>query len=412
MAKRILDARVRQKKDTLANWNANPLILEDGEQAFVVSEDGSGLNFKIGDGTKRFSDLSWFTIVVNGESLVVVDTIEDMRNLPSEIIEQLETGLLKGVQVNGYYSKGDTPASIIYYLSDTTADDDGGSVIDVSGVKLEHIFQDFVAVTYFGIKEGEDSSIRIQEILNKGFKLDGLSKTLTLDSPISVNKLNLRNCTISSKSSEEWSTQNYIITCENLNETSSISNIVFDGSDKSGGIQILNSNNFTISDCKFINNGYIGLYLEYCNEVNVVNSYSENNGWNYISSGNSGIRFEYCNYCKLDNYTAKNEYGKVATFSNSTYCSLNKFTCTESDTEQPIIYLSRGNNNTCFDLTIRGSKHPLKLSRQESNSLVSNFFFDSSDFSMTGYSSILIQGGINNVINNGKLVNGTTDASV
>ena len=60
MAKRILEARVKQKKDTLANWMANDLILLDGEQAFVVNDAGAGVNFKIGDGTKAFRDLPYW----------------------------------------------------------------------------------------------------------------------------------------------------------------------------------------------------------------------------------------------------------------------------------------------------------------------------------------------------------------
>lgn len=60
-----LEARVFQKTDTLANWMANPLILGKGEQAFVASSvDGVAVIFKIGDGSKKFSDLPWpdFTV--------------------------------------------------------------------------------------------------------------------------------------------------------------------------------------------------------------------------------------------------------------------------------------------------------------------------------------------------------------
>ncbi len=59
MAKRVIEARVRQKKDTLENWNNNPLILLDGEQAFVLNANGREVNYKIGDGTKRFSELEF-----------------------------------------------------------------------------------------------------------------------------------------------------------------------------------------------------------------------------------------------------------------------------------------------------------------------------------------------------------------
>lgn len=56
-------ARVKQKVATEEEW----LLVEDelgpifeGEQAFVVDASGNGVNFKIGDGTKKFSELPYF----------------------------------------------------------------------------------------------------------------------------------------------------------------------------------------------------------------------------------------------------------------------------------------------------------------------------------------------------------------
>lgn len=71
----IIEARVKQKKDTLANWEANPIILLDGEQAFVVNDSGQPVNFKIGDGTKRFSELP-FWIQYDQASFVPVSGFE------------------------------------------------------------------------------------------------------------------------------------------------------------------------------------------------------------------------------------------------------------------------------------------------------------------------------------------------
>lgn len=56
---RTIEARVRQKKDTLEGWMNNPLILLDGEQAFVLNANGREINYKLGDGTKRFSELEF-----------------------------------------------------------------------------------------------------------------------------------------------------------------------------------------------------------------------------------------------------------------------------------------------------------------------------------------------------------------
>lgn len=59
----VLNARVKQKLATEAYW----LSIEDelgvifeGEQAFVYNDDGVPVNFKIGDGTKLFSELPYF----------------------------------------------------------------------------------------------------------------------------------------------------------------------------------------------------------------------------------------------------------------------------------------------------------------------------------------------------------------
>src|SRR5690606_32303493 len=54
---KTIKARVQQKTDTLVNWMANDMVIKAGEQAFVINDDGTPLNFKIGDGTKAFRDL-------------------------------------------------------------------------------------------------------------------------------------------------------------------------------------------------------------------------------------------------------------------------------------------------------------------------------------------------------------------
>lgn len=73
----------------------------------------------------------------NKELFLEKDTMAQMRALSSTDILLLKMGYYKGVRLNGYYTEGDTPTPIEYYLSDTTESDDGGSVIDVGGVKLE-----------------------------------------------------------------------------------------------------------------------------------------------------------------------------------------------------------------------------------------------------------------------------------
>jgi hypothetical protein len=59
----VLNARVKQKIDTESNWIAEEDIfgvIFEGEQAFVKNDEGMPVNFKIGDGTKKFSELPYF----------------------------------------------------------------------------------------------------------------------------------------------------------------------------------------------------------------------------------------------------------------------------------------------------------------------------------------------------------------
>jgi len=52
------NARVRNKRDTEANWTANNPVLLDGEIVLVDMAAG-GIRTKIGDGEKAFNDLDY-----------------------------------------------------------------------------------------------------------------------------------------------------------------------------------------------------------------------------------------------------------------------------------------------------------------------------------------------------------------
>lgn len=65
----VLNARVKQKLATEADWLAisDELgVIFEGEQAFVYNESGIAVNFKIGDGTKKFSELPYFIAYYSG----------------------------------------------------------------------------------------------------------------------------------------------------------------------------------------------------------------------------------------------------------------------------------------------------------------------------------------------------------
>lgn len=91
----------------------------------------------------------------DGELFLEKDTMAQMRALTSYEILLLKAGVYKGVKLNGYYTKNDTPKPIEYVISSTSETDDGGSVIVIGDVKLEHKFTGDVDVRYFGAKSGE-----------------------------------------------------------------------------------------------------------------------------------------------------------------------------------------------------------------------------------------------------------------
>lgn len=76
-----------------------------------------------------------FDLEVRGEFLIA-DNVQELRNIPEQVLQLLVNGTYKGVTLLGYYIKGDTPAPIEYYLSDTIDPDDGGSVFEVGSIKL------------------------------------------------------------------------------------------------------------------------------------------------------------------------------------------------------------------------------------------------------------------------------------
>ena len=92
------------------------------------------------------------------------DSVDEMRNLSSFEILLLKMGVYRHVQLNGYYEKGDTPEPIDYFLSDTSEEDDGGSVVETSDIKLEHNFNGYYNSLYYGIHSSQSNNT---EAINK-----------------------------------------------------------------------------------------------------------------------------------------------------------------------------------------------------------------------------------------------------
>jgi len=135
---------------------------------------------------------------------LVKETMAAMRGLTAAEITALQNGTYDGVQLLGYYKKGDTPASIIYYYVNPLTDpdpgqDDGGSIIVTSNnVKLIHIFEEAIDVTYFGAKgDGVsplEDTVALKNLValgNKNIKFrDGeyiITERISLENPIKLS---------------------------------------------------------------------------------------------------------------------------------------------------------------------------------------------------------------------------------
>ncbi|WP_347217355.1 hypothetical protein, partial [Chryseobacterium sp.] len=92
-------------------------------------------------------------ISTNENEYLEKDTMAEMKSLSNTEVLLLKIKTYKGVRLSGYYTKGDTPDPIHYYVSGSTEPDDDGSLVTVGTIRLFHQFTKEVDVVYFGAKQ-------------------------------------------------------------------------------------------------------------------------------------------------------------------------------------------------------------------------------------------------------------------
>lgn len=90
-----------------------------------------------------------------GENFLEVNTMIDFRGVTPYSLFLLKRGYYKGVRLNGYYVKSDTPASVDYLISDQPLIDNLGNIITVSDLTFLWNFGSILNVKYFGVKSGQ-----------------------------------------------------------------------------------------------------------------------------------------------------------------------------------------------------------------------------------------------------------------
>lgn len=219
-------------------YDGSPMTLAKADGLIYLREKSTGDFYRV--------DLpNW------GEAFLEKDTVAQMRGLSPVEILLLKSGYYKGITLNGYYEKGDTPASIQYYLYNGSDVDDGGSVFEVRGIKVKHDFNRNIEPLYFGVKYGEyDSTICWSKLLtyaslNYGCEIfiNGLIVADGFEMPdatfirgfsVSVSKLKLinntdKNCFIDCRNAAYGGITDLFIDGNKSNQTKEVHGVLLNG---------------------------------------------------------------------------------------------------------------------------------------------------------------------------------------
>ncbi|HVW99724.1 MAG TPA: hypothetical protein VHA52_04660 [Candidatus Babeliaceae bacterium] len=147
----ILNARVKQKIATEADWLAvdDELgVIFEGEQAFVWTADGVPVNFKIGDGIKKFSELPYFISYYSNIISHKVLFYSNENNITIPNIFRNLSGLHDVILINN------SGADITLKVGTTDGGNDIMEIVLGTGVNtitLFHVFQSAQTVYFTGL---------------------------------------------------------------------------------------------------------------------------------------------------------------------------------------------------------------------------------------------------------------------
>lgn len=79
MSQKTFNSRIKQKRDTSANWTTRNPVLLDGEIILVDTAEGE-LRMKVGDGVKSYTQLPFMDEALRSLLSNTYATKEDLRN--------------------------------------------------------------------------------------------------------------------------------------------------------------------------------------------------------------------------------------------------------------------------------------------------------------------------------------------
>src|SRR5690606_26270547 len=115
---------------------------------------------------------------------LVKETMVAMRGLSAAEITSLQNGTYEGVQLLGYYEKGDTPTPIEYYLT-TTGTNNNGDTITTGSIILKANFEGkIIDALYYGISSTittNNTQEQLQHLFNSKAIAINLPKGVTIE---------------------------------------------------------------------------------------------------------------------------------------------------------------------------------------------------------------------------------------
>ncbi|WP_223583054.1 hypothetical protein [Sphingobacterium sp. GVS05A] len=277
---------------------------------------------------------------------LVKDTMAAMRGLSAVEITALQNGTYEGVQLLGYYEKGDTPAPIIYYLAPATPDpgsDNGGSLIEVGGIKLMHNFVGSVDIRYFGAApQNLDNTIFIQKCIDtvqiKCISIDNNTYRV-------LGSINLKSALkIQGDASLITKTGNQTIA---LFVGTAVNDVVVDNVRLHGGFDPTKPSNYN----------YAGLLFSESSHLVITNV--------SVEKFSVGIRLYYCNGVEIDASTVvDNHTVGISGLSNNTklknsFIQRNGNAILETSQQTRDVYFINSSNLDIFNNTLGNSTDPL-----------------------------------------------------
>lgn len=203
MAKPIIEARVIQKVGTAQEWSNNDFVLMDGEMGFERTSTGLPVNFKVGEGDKRYSQLPYFhPYIING-SISTTQTISELNALSNGVYSAKGAGTYaNGLTANeGQYTTFrkdddgwhlDARVDVTWESPDLTSIDNQLDNHEQRITDNENRIQYLTDYTQGKAQALADLTTKVNNLQDKDVKIGANNRYPELDNPTTQNSFNRR----------------------------------------------------------------------------------------------------------------------------------------------------------------------------------------------------------------------------